>query len=103
MHEAQQHLQPEDWDALAFYQAVDDQIINQAPMGTQDKKPCTTLRLEALEAACRLHGVPRAARSRAVLLARFLHDAREGRQKAVSHEAARSDPADLAPPEMPHG
>ncbi len=38
---------------------VSSQYINQTPMGVKDGPPVTTLRIEALEAALRLHEYPR--------------------------------------------
>ncbi len=53
-------LTEEDWYLIRFYHYVEDQYINQTPMGGgPDSPPVLTPRMEAYEAALRLHGYPR--------------------------------------------
>lgn len=52
-------LERSDWYILGFYRRVDDQYINQSPMGVAKDSPmCLTPRLEAWESALRIWGYP---------------------------------------------
>lgn len=95
MREAVDNLTQEDWDVVAFYRNVRDQVVNQAPLGTKDGKPYTTPRLEAWEAACRLYGVPREQRCDLIETARWLHEYVEDRGDSAMKSAAMTE--DLAP------
>ncbi len=97
---AERYLTADDWHVLEFYRRVADQVINQAPFGTKDGSAYTTPRLEAYEAACRLHGVPEGDRPWLVETACWLHHAREKRHEFNSFEVRAMKPEDLAPPEF---
>lgn len=91
----------EDWCVVDFYQAVQDQVVNQTPMGTKSGDVVLTLRLEALEAACRLLDVPVDARAWIVDMARWFHHV--VREKLTDSAILRCPPSDLDPPEVPDG
>ena len=58
--EALDVLTDEDWYLIRFYHYVEDQYINQTPMGGgKDCPPLMTPRLEAYRAALEIHGYPR--------------------------------------------
>ena len=52
-------MTPDDWYLIAFYRYVEDQYINQTPMGGgKDAPPLLTPRLEAYSSALSIHGYP---------------------------------------------
>ena len=58
--EALDVLTDQDWYLIQFYRYVEDQYINQTPMGGgKDQPPLLTPRLEAYQAALESHGYPR--------------------------------------------
>ena len=59
--EAIDNLTEEDWYLIRFYRYVDDQYINQTPMGAgKDCPAILTPRLEAYRIALSIHGYPSA-------------------------------------------
>lgn len=94
--DALRNLEYEDWEAVDFHDYVADQFVNHEPMGRSDgRRPYTTLRLEALLAACELLGVPADDRLRLVEDARFLHRLVAGNDAGAWREGVPTELPDL--------
>ena len=89
---AEEVLDEAEWYIIVFFQRVQDQYINQTPMGTSDGTVICTPRLEGYEAALRLYEYPR--EDWAVLidyatLLTWVYDEREERSSEVPDGSLR--------------
>lgn len=85
-----------DWYLLDFYRVVEAQYINQTPMGAgKDSPPLLTPRLEAYEAALRMHGYPRDHWAWLSHWAFILHRLRHGLEKLTGRELRAITPANV--------
>lgn len=86
---AERHLTDDDWQIVAFYDLVRDQVVNLNPMG---EEAWIVLRLEAVESACRLYRVPPDERVPLVESVRELFECVQGRNR-LALQLAYSTPA----------
>ena len=89
-------LEPGDWAVIDFYGMVQDQVRNQAPMGTDSGKPYTTPVLTDWIAALNFYGFEPWVLDEA----RWLHQAMEERSSIRFFEAQGVLPMNLKTPEV---
>ena len=84
---------------MEFYGAVQDQVVNMAPMGVEEGAPSPLYpRLEGWLAACEINGVPQHSRAFYVEMARTLFDAVQGRSNVSGLFQMPAE--ELAPPPL---
>jgi len=95
---ASRYLTGEDWRVVKFYSVVQDQVVNQTPLGVEGGRAVLTPRLEGWLAACELYRVGEEDREDLVTMARAIFDSVHGRN--MEHQIHLRPAEDMLPPDI---